>query len=824
MSVGAVLLQPERLARATAADDSAAADVVGLVRLLVDEARAGGPLAEDIDAAFDGLAGRLVASIEGRIDAAADRLEDLVAPLLTVIDTHVGALGEAEDPDEIALALVGVIDAVAGALAALDPDAVESTVRTLVRVFEDDLGLSVADLRAQLLLLADGLVERLDAPHPAADDETRRRAAALARLVRRWRARVAALPVPAIDADAIAREVADRLRGAGLDELFERIRCVAAALGEAMAGGARLVGAVGSASFGGGTVGAAEAPPTDDQYLWYLTWLLGNKEPWYTELLRTVAPWIPADEVWIDVAAGKVMRRDVFGPHVEVAPSTDWTEAWVLQSGPPPERLEALGLDAPYTFGRNDDVATLEQVAWVSAIVVHATESLLHLISLEEGDYATNAFAAFDTAVLATHDGVERAPMPWYVDTLIMRTLIPLFTSMEGMHTRVSAKNCFLMWLTLVGPDLGEGVAYRATLVGLRDLVLSFLTLRNHEQPTTPGVDKPSNRFESAGFVAPFVTLFSSLNRLFVPKTSFGIENLGQAEVLLPWLVGAPIMGIFGSLLGHVLSEHAVAKAGDFAPFGGHVLKTVFKEWVMFVPSWYVGEDGNTKDGTYNPDGADFDGYPEADSSPYRLPWTAGRSVYVGQGNQGFFSHFRNNNEVYAYDFSMDQDDEVLAARAGTVIAYRDNLTDDSENEDAAGNARANFVRIRHDQDGGPIAGHDRDENGSTTTYASYLHGRQGSVEAAFATRGITPANIVGSTVDRGDVIMGAGDTGKSFHNHLHLEVHPDNGSGGPNRGVSLPFVFREVGKRHEIRDLFGLLANPAGVPTRFNFYTSENE
>lgn len=830
MSVGAVLLQPERLARASAAEDSAVADVVAMARLVVDEARAGGPLSADIDAAFDALAGRLVASIESRVEAATGRLEALLGPLLTSLDRHIGTLGDAEDPDEIALALVGVLGAVTDALASLDPGGVESTVRTLVEVVEVDLGLSVEGVRAELLLFADDLVVRLETPRPDGDAETRRRAATLARLARRWRARVAALPVPALDADAIAREIADRLRGAGLDELLDRVRCVAVALGQALDAGASVAGAVGSAEPGGGTVGAAAAPPATDQHLWYLTWLLGNKQPWYAELLRAVAPWIPADEVWVDVAAGKVVRRDVFGAHVEVAASTDWTQAYALQSTADRDRLEALGLDAPYTFGRNDQVETLEQIAWVSAIVVHATESLLHLISLEEGDYATNAFAALDTAMLALHDGLVKAPMPWYVDTLIMRTLIPLFTSMEGMHTKVSFKNCFLMWLTLVGPDLGEGIAYRSVLVGLRDLVLSFLTLRNHEHPTTSGVRRPSNRLESAGFVAPFVSLFSWLNRLFVPKKSFGIENLGQGEVLLPWLMGAPIMGIFGSILGHVLTEHAIARAGDWAPFGGHMLKTVFKEWVMFVPSWYAGEDGDTGDGTYNPQGDDYPGYPDADSSPYRLPWTAGDSVYVGQGNQGFFSHFHNNNEVYAYDFSMDQDDDVLAARAGTVYDFRDNLSDDSENRDANGNARANFIRILHDQDGGPVDGHDRDENGAVTTYASYLHGRQGSVTAAFP-GGITTIlaaradpTLTPTTVTRGQVIMGAGDTGKSFHNHLHMEVHPDDGSGNPDRSITLPFVFREVGKRHEIRDLFGLLANPAGVPTRFNFYTSENE
>lgn len=827
MSVGAVLLQPERVQRATAADDSPIADLVGLLRLVVDEAVAGGPLAGDVEAAFDAVAQRLLATIHGRVAAAADRLGGLLTPLLGAIDAHVGAFGVAEGPDDIALALVAVVDDVAAVLEALDADAVVPVVTTLVQVVESDLGLSVGGLRTELLDLADDLATRLEGPRPGSDPDTRRRAATLARLLRRWRARVVALPVPTLDADAIARQVADLVGAGGLGDLPERIRCVAAGIRAAIEAGASLTTMVAAPAFGNGTLGAAAAPPATDRHLWYLTWLLGTKQSAGTELLRTVVPWIPVDEVWVDRDAGKVIRRDVFGDHVEVADSTDWTRAWVFRADAPLEKLEPLGLDAHYTFGRNDDPASLEQVAFVSAIVVHAMESLLHLVSLEEGDYAGNAFAALNTATLALADGTIGAPLPWYVDTLLMRTLMPLFTSVEGMHTRTSAKNCFLMWLTLVGPDLGEVVAYRATLGTLRDLVLSFLTLRNHEQPTSPSVRTPSNRLETAGFVAPFVSIFSFLNRLLVPKDAYGIENLGKAEVLLPWLLAGPIFGIFGSVLGHVFSEQLVARARGYDALGSHLLKTVVKEWVMFVPSWYLGEEGATGKGTYNPAGPDFPGYPDAADSPYRLPWTPGVSVYVGQGNQGFFSHFHNNDEVYAYDFSMDQDEDVLAARGGTLWDFQDGREDDSENKDAAGNSRANFVRIRHDV---TVAGHDRhlDPDVTITTFASYLHGRKGSVTEAFADRGIVPVREVaspgmGTPVARGDVIMRAGDTGKSFHNHLHVEVHPDDGSGNPNRSVSLPMVFREVGKRHEVADLFGLLANPAGVPTRFNFYTSEN-
>jgi hypothetical protein len=817
VSVGAVLLQPERVHRATGVDESVLSDALGFLRALVDEGRAGGPLAAEVEAALGTLGDRLLARIAPRGAAAATRLAPLVEPLLTAVDAHVGAIGAAEGPEDVALALVALFDDLAGAASGASLEGLRRVVRTLVEVVGVELGLSTVVLRDELLAFADDLAVRFETPRPGEDAVTRRRALELARLVRRWRLRAAGLPAPTLDADAIARQLIEALRAADVDELLLRIRCVGQALRKLTEAGADLTAAVSFTGFGRGSVGDAAAPaPTGDAHCWYLTWLLGRKQPWYLELVRALVPWLPDDEVWVDAATGKVTRRDVFGEHVEVAPSTDWTAAWPLRADAPREQLEPLGLDAPYTFGRNDDVESLEKVAFVSAVVVNALESLLHLVSLEEGDHASNAVNAVSTAVLATASGVRGAPAPWWLDTLLLRTGGTLLASLEGIHTRASARNCMAMWLTLVGPDLGEVVAYRATLTSLRDALLSFLTLRNHEQPTTPGLRRPSNRLETAGMADLFVAGSGWINRRLVPRGAYGVDNLGSAEVLLPWLLGAPIMGTFGSIAGHVLTEFAIARAGDFGALGPHVAKTALKQFVMFVPSLYLGVDGDTDDGRYDPAGAAHPGYPDASTSPYRLPYRSGQSVYVGQGNQGFFSHYATRGEVYAYDFSMDQDEDVLASRAGTVVARTDTVDDDTSDNGW------NFIRIRHDVDG-PIADHDRHAGGPTTTYATYGHGRQHSITEAFAARGVAANRIVGATVDRGDVIMRAGDTGLSFHNHLHLEVHPDDGSGDADTTVTIPFVFGEVAKRHEIGDLFGLLANPAGVPTRFNSYTSEN-
>ncbi len=46
---------------------------------------------------------------------------------------------------------------------------------------------------------------------------------------------------------------------------------------------------------------------------------------------------------------------------------------------------------------------------------------VFHLISLEEGDYASNAFNAFTNAGIATVKLATGNPMDWWLDTLVFR-------------------------------------------------------------------------------------------------------------------------------------------------------------------------------------------------------------------------------------------------------------------------------------------------------------------------------------------------------------------------------------------------------------------
>src|SRR5262249_36348725 len=63
----------------------------------------------------------------------------------------------------------------------------------------------------------------------------------------------------------------------------------------------------------------------------------------------------------------------------------------------------------------------------------------------------------------------------------------------------------------------------------------------------------------------------------------------------------------------------------------------------------------------------DLSAYPPAATSPYKLPFPAGRTCLCVQGNRAVVSH--RQEEEYAYDFAMPVGSDVCAARAGRVVA-----------------------------------------------------------------------------------------------------------------------------------------------------------
>lgn len=157
--------------------------------------------------------------------------------------------------------------------------------------------------------------------------------------------------------------------------------------------------------------------------------------------------------------------------------------------------------------------------------------------------------------------------------------------------------------------------------------------------------------------------------------------------------------------------------------------------------------------------------YPPEASSPYVLPFAVGTAHLVWRTTD----HFARGNGgvgLYAIDFEMPIGTPIVAARAGEVVALRDEYSD--------GNGRdleENFIFVRHDDD----------------SIARYFH----------LTRGGALVKL-GSGVRQGEIVARSGNTGQSAGPHLHFDVQRCGPNLPPdyNRlpcGQTLPLTFRNT-------------------------------
>lgn len=157
--------------------------------------------------------------------------------------------------------------------------------------------------------------------------------------------------------------------------------------------------------------------------------------------------------------------------------------------------------------------------------------------------------------------------------------------------------------------------------------------------------------------------------------------------------------------------------------------------------------------------------FPQQQTSLYVLPFPAG-DAYKVEVSTG---HYRAANQgvgLYAVDFNMPIGSKIAAARAGEVVAVREQYADWNGKD-----LHENYIFIRH----------------SDGTIARYFHLTQNGALVD-----------EGDKVNAGDVIGLSGNTGQSGGPHLHFDVQQCGPNLPPNYnklpcGQTLPVSFKNT-------------------------------
>jgi len=625
----------------------------------------------------------------------------------------------------------------------------------------------------------------------------------------------------------------------------------------------------------------------DGTYCWYASWLYATRRQTCSNntpgaaLAMKVVPGYPEDEVWLSADRKKLVLRRAGGPD-EQLDQRDTPSEW--------HEFKQFKIESTewFTFGPFS-APFLETWAHVTAVLVEAVAGLWHCIAMAASpkEYAVNIPLWLWNWGRACSSGIAKTPLPsliaqkagWgmgakYPFSPLVPILTVLLGSLEGKHSKTNGTNCFLQWLTLLGGDAINAFTISVVTNALRSISLSVFTLINYTGPdnrdrpdswTYENETRPKNWDMSGPLTSLVNTLLGMLFFKLISREDYGLPVATGSDAkpfVLWWIFGGVLFNFVGTFCGQLISWGFAGTVTPKQLWQEPLIATIAT--LIFPIQQYNTMEGDTDGGRFNPTKqvggnaysparVPFAGYPDNSASPYKLPYAKDTALFVGQANLGLFSHARFNSspQVYAFDFAHDFKDEVLCVRNGTVVDYFDWMPDDqdlsnTDPNDAAAIAAAvaaaaasgallpnqtngsnggwNFILIRHDAVDNT---HDKDQGGGNVqTYAQYGHGANGGVRAAFAARGVAANLIIGTAVTQGQVVMQAGDTGVSFHNHLHLHVVGAlPGTAAPLPGTqqvinrnaltpyTLPFVFGDV------NHVFAT----DGVPQHLNWYTSQN-
>ncbi len=813
MGIATLLTQPQLVEKLTSMTeyDSLGEDFITLVRRIIFNTDKSRFVLEATQSAFQQFTTDFIDNAPN-FDQGLQQLTTLMEPFIN----KVRAFGEnpaldgsfTEVVEFLAEQFVELLDA----FAQLNVNNIRDFISRLLTILTSQFGFSLDSIVNQLWNLLDSVVAELSNIPETIDSEERELRLVTARLLKQLkRLMQEQLNLPELSADEIATFIMKELRDLGLEGWLQNGQDIAEAFKSAFLAAGSIGEVIRTAR--GTSVGAAvRSPDSGDSYAWYASWLLATQKRGFFETIGNFFILNPSDEVWVTSDKTQVVWRTVFDGDIKLHEGSNlkWNDA--------PKFSSASGEE--YVLFPHISAEAMEILAQLSWVLVEFGKGVWNSVDAgEKGDRAAAITHALWNFFNSGFGGLAQKPFISYLLAAAglgqghrgwMNTIFPLLgttlPSLEGIQTEADeAKAAF--WAILFADDVLERAGHHLLLHTGRDLLLSTLTLINNiGQPQGSDTSHPINK----EYTSTWASVGGTIATIIYLKSWYDKKDYEYPFNGFLWSFASMLAGLVGGLIGTLMSS--VFSLG-FSPksFFIDIGVETAKPFLLHYLNLYNYIENDTDDGKYNADRDGFAGYPEKSDSPYILPWENGVTRMCVQGNMGMWSHHEAQDQVYAVDFGFDQGDLIHAARSGTVVGFEDQVADDTHG------SNWNYIVIRHDHASETNAvrqKHDKDiGNSAFVTYGVYGHGRTNGVREVFAERGISAAGIVSTVVEQGDAIMKAGNTGISFHNHLHFQVKNNGealGTAAPTGNINpntltsntIPFVFRDVADNGVVKSL----------------------
>ncbi len=773
MSVGNVLLRPQPFRRRFASDEARLVDLtVGLMARLTEDFARGGGASKIIVASVQAQMEGFIAQIGSKFEAANTKLLDWLNPYIATVESLKGA--SFESPEHIVSLVEKILEA--GLLMVNECRAanVANRLNALADIVETDLGLSYAGFDQMFRSLFDRVINDLgkDFLDGSQSEEAvlnfaiSRQLMTLRRLLRDAMGEV---PLPTFNRKALIRELQLLMQANGadaeLEKLAQNIEEAKAKISDALP----LLQA--GFSFGVSSRDVEEA----GNYSWYASWFKGEGIAVVDRMDLISEPFAP------EMGLGMPQAPPI---------GTPFLEQWAHWSYALSEVLKAVlnGLQ----IEKGNKVSPALQTVWQG---LNAVLSLL--APLLTGSTATDfyklkndgKFQTIITELLTFSGSFEEYPgafREWFKVNL--------------MTDRGNASDAAQY------PDLGY------------EFFLSLFTLINQSG---------ENYLKIGGFTKP-----ARLAGSYIASVMLGRKELyygvGSGNYVIPGLIillGGVITFSFemiGWLLAGAIARKISDKYWDFQAEDfvggaveflkgenafGSVFLNSYLEFMGTRGSFWSGKTDKGKFGvrlvpslsgiTERNEIVLFE-YPDKAASPYKLPFPSGRNVFCVQGHNDISSHHYRNGMIYAVDFTLQENEIILAMRDGFITDYRDYLP-------VGADEGKSYITIKHNT---ASADHDKGANGAAAiTYARYEVAQPHGVRRAFAARGIAESAIIGTAVSQGDPIMLLGERPGVFETD-YLQVWVETAD---STGIipTIPFVFSDIEEN--------------GIPKKGSYYTSGN-